>query len=170
MKITSAIMRRILVDTSSSVDVITWDCLKKLVYAGRDIVPMANPILGFGGQEIYPAGKIYLLVHFGDKTKFKSLKIDFLVVDLPTAYNVIIGRPTLHQVRAVVAPYFLQLQFEIDDGGIEELCGDQRTARECYLVSINPSSNRPESVEPQDCPPRRSGQRRGRPLWSQKLW
>ncbi|KAJ8450720.1 hypothetical protein Cgig2_021192 [Carnegiea gigantea] len=88
MKITSAIMRRIQVDTGSFVDIITWDCLKKFVVPGRDIVPMTNPILGFGGQEVYPSGMIRLPVCFGDKTGFKSLEVDFLVVDVPTAYNV----------------------------------------------------------------------------------
>ena len=96
---------------------------------------MANPILGFGGQEVHPSGTIRLPVRFGYKTKFKSLELNFLVVDVPTACNVIIGRPTLHRVRAVVAPYLLHLQFKTDDGGIEELRGDQRTAQECYPVS-----------------------------------
>ena len=44
---------------------------------------------------------------FGDKTKFKSRKVDFLVVDVPTTYNVILGRPTLHKVKVVIAPYLL---------------------------------------------------------------
>ncbi|KAJ8426258.1 hypothetical protein Cgig2_030552 [Carnegiea gigantea] len=46
----SAIVRRILIDTGSSMDIITWDYLKKLTYLGRDIVPLVHPILGFGGQ------------------------------------------------------------------------------------------------------------------------
>ncbi|KAJ8423410.1 hypothetical protein Cgig2_020947 [Carnegiea gigantea] len=62
---------------------------------------MATPILGFGGQEVNPMGMILLPVRFGDKSKFKSLEVDFLVVDVPTAYNLIIGRPTLHRVKAV---------------------------------------------------------------------
>ena len=49
MKIASTIMWRILIDTGSFVDIITWDCLKKLTYPGRDIVPLVHPILGFRG-------------------------------------------------------------------------------------------------------------------------
>ncbi|KAJ8441079.1 hypothetical protein Cgig2_020370 [Carnegiea gigantea] len=56
-----------------------------------------------GGQKVNPTGMIFLPVCFGDKSKFKSLEVDFLVVDVPTAYNAIIGRPTLHRVKAVVA-------------------------------------------------------------------
>ncbi|KAJ8451406.1 hypothetical protein Cgig2_017797 [Carnegiea gigantea] len=65
MKIASAIVRRILVDTGSSVDIITWDCLKKLAHPRCDIVPMANPILGFGLHEVHPSGTIRLPVHRG---------------------------------------------------------------------------------------------------------
>ncbi|KAJ8437036.1 hypothetical protein Cgig2_025883 [Carnegiea gigantea] len=46
---------------------------------------------------------ICLPVRFGDKSKFKSLEVNFLVVDALMVYNAIIGRPTLHRVKAVVA-------------------------------------------------------------------
>ena len=136
MKIASAVVRRILVDTGSSIYIITWECLKKLAHPGCDIIPMTNPILRFRGQEVHPLGIIRLPVRFGAKTRFKSLKVGFLVLNVPTTYNVIIGRPTLHRVRAVVAPHPIQLQFKTDDGGVGELRGDQQTARQCYLVSI----------------------------------
>ncbi|KAJ8420507.1 LOW QUALITY PROTEIN: hypothetical protein Cgig2_015271 [Carnegiea gigantea] len=48
-------------------------------------------------QEVNPTGMIRLPVRFGDKIKSKNLEVDFLVVDVPTAYNVILGRPTLHK-------------------------------------------------------------------------
>ena len=40
---------------------------------------------------------IHLQVRFGDKTKSKSLEVGFLVIDVPMAYNVILGRPTLYK-------------------------------------------------------------------------
>ena len=65
--------------------------MKKLVHPGRDIVPITNPILRFEGQEVHPWGTIRLSVRFCDKTRFKSLEVDLLVVDVPTAYNVIMA-------------------------------------------------------------------------------
>jgi len=50
----------------------------------------------------------------------------------------ILGHPTLHKAKAVIALYLLQLQFEADDKSVGEMHGDQRTARESYLVSITP--------------------------------
>jgi len=52
------------------------------------------------------------------KLKARNLEVDFLVVDVPTAYNVILGRLNLHRVKEVLAPYLLQLQFEVDDESI----------------------------------------------------
>ncbi|KAJ8425074.1 hypothetical protein Cgig2_027952 [Carnegiea gigantea] len=49
MKIASAIVQQILIDMGSLVDIITWDCIKKLVHPERDIVPLVHPILRFSG-------------------------------------------------------------------------------------------------------------------------
>ncbi|KAJ8445037.1 hypothetical protein Cgig2_022557 [Carnegiea gigantea] len=109
MKVVNSIVRQILIDTGSSIDIITWDCLKKLAYPGRDIVPLVHPILGFGGQEVNPIGMIPLLVRFGSKLRSKSLEVDFLVVDMPTANNVILERPTLHRGVGGLVPRVLTL-------------------------------------------------------------
>ncbi|KAJ8439986.1 hypothetical protein Cgig2_008369 [Carnegiea gigantea] len=87
-----------MINTGSSIDIITWDYLKKLMHPGCDIVPLVHPILGFSRQEVNPTSMIHLPVHFDDKLKAKNLEVDFLAVDVPTAYNVILGHPTLHNL------------------------------------------------------------------------
>ena len=91
---------------------------------------MVHPILGLGGQEVNPSGIIHLPLHFGDNVKARTLEVEFLVVDVPITYNVILGWPTLHEVKAAIAPYLLQLQFQADDGGVSKIKGHQRTTRE----------------------------------------
>ncbi|KAJ8432616.1 hypothetical protein Cgig2_032897 [Carnegiea gigantea] len=44
LKVASALVCRILIDTKNSVDIISWECLQKLKYPGRDITPLINPI------------------------------------------------------------------------------------------------------------------------------
>jgi len=51
-----------------------------------------------------------------------------LVVDVPTAYNAILGPPTLHKVKLIIASYLLQIQYKENDDSVEKLLGDQRTA------------------------------------------
>jgi hypothetical protein len=65
--------------------------------------------------------------------------VEFLVVDCPSAYNVIIGRPTLNKLRAVTSTYHLLVRFPTEHG-IGELKGDQATARECYFASLGPEA------------------------------
>ncbi|KAJ8422388.1 LOW QUALITY PROTEIN: hypothetical protein Cgig2_024806 [Carnegiea gigantea] len=67
------------------------------IIPGRDTVPLVHPILGFGRQEVNPTGMIRLPIHFGDKFKAKNLEVDFLVVDVRTTYNVILGHPAPHK-------------------------------------------------------------------------
>ncbi|KAJ8439298.1 hypothetical protein Cgig2_006434 [Carnegiea gigantea] len=62
--------------------------------------------------------------------------------DVPTAYNIILGRPTLHLLKA----------FEADDGSIGKLQADQCTARECYLFSIRLLVERLADIDPQGLP------------------
>ncbi|KAJ8427497.1 hypothetical protein Cgig2_028168 [Carnegiea gigantea] len=97
MKIASPIIHRILIDTGSSVDIITWDCLKKATHPGRDIIPLVHPILGFGGEEVNPTCMISLSLCFDDKLKARNLEVHFLIINVLTTYNVILGHPTLHK-------------------------------------------------------------------------
>ncbi|KAJ8428176.1 hypothetical protein Cgig2_015617 [Carnegiea gigantea] len=66
--------------------------------AGRDIVPLVHPILGFKGQEVNPIDMIRLPLRFGDELKARNLEVALLAVDVPTIYNFILGRPTLHKL------------------------------------------------------------------------
>ena len=102
-----------------------------------------------------PTGMIWLPLWFRDKIKARNLEIDFLVVDAPTACNIILGRPTLYKVKAVIASYLLQLQYKGDDGRVRKLQGDECIAQECYPVGIRPLvellfRDRPAKVSPSD--------------------
>ena len=57
------------------------------------------------------------------------------MVDVPSVYNVILGRPTLNQARAVVSTYNLVIKFPTPQG-TEVLKGNQATAKSCYVTSL----------------------------------
>jgi len=145
LKIATALVRRVLIDTESSVDIITLECFKKLHYSEEDLEVTNTPLVGFGGQPIYPRGVKKLTVRVGEKDNSRIVDVNFLVADVPMAYNVIIGHPTLSMLKAVVAPYLLLMQFELDDRGVGKLFGDQRMARECYYVSLKSLGRKEEA-------------------------
>jgi len=118
LKIAAAMVRQVLIDTGSSVDIITLKCFKKLQYTEKDLEAAGTPLVGFGGQPTYPVGMKKLAVQIGEKDNSGTVDVTFLMVDVLMAYNVIIGRPILSAVKAVIAPYLLLMQFEPDDGRV----------------------------------------------------
>jgi hypothetical protein len=97
--------------------------------------PMEAPLVGFTGDKVCPVGIITLPITVGTYPKTVSKTVDFLVVNCPSAYNAIIGRPTLNRLRAVTSTYHLLIKFPTEHG-IGEVRGDQIAARECYLASL----------------------------------
>ncbi|KAL5540936.1 hypothetical protein UlMin_044912 [Ulmus minor] len=65
--------------------------------------------------------------------------VNFVVVDCPSSYNAIIGRPTLNAIRAVTSTYHLLVKFPTV-GGIGVLKGDQQESRDIYEAANRPSN------------------------------
>ncbi|XP_048502817.1 uncharacterized protein LOC125498620 [Beta vulgaris subsp. vulgaris] len=147
MKIANLRVRRILIDTGSSTDIISADCLSRLKFDENELVPINHPIIGFGGGVIHPTGTVTLPVRVGDKEAGRTLFVKFLVVRDLTAYNIILRRHTLNHIKAVIVTHLMLMKFECDGGKIGSLYGDQQAARECYLTTLKPSSWKGEKSE-----------------------
>ncbi|XP_010693164.1 uncharacterized protein LOC104906147 [Beta vulgaris subsp. vulgaris] len=154
MKIANLRVGRVLIDSGSSVDIITMDCLRKLKYEEKDLIPIDQPLVGFGGQSVHPLGSVKLPTRLGEKKAGRNVIVDYLVVDTCLPYNVIIGRPTLNKVKAAISTYQLLLQFKGDDGKVAQLFGDQKSAREFYFNSLKCKTEGPtrkrKSPEPEE--------------------
>ena len=82
-----------------------------------------------------PLGAVTLSVVVGDYPQQITKDVIFLVVDCSSAYNAILGRPTLNSWKAVTLTYHLMIKFLIDYG-VGELRGNQVVARECYVAMM----------------------------------
>ncbi|KAL0366950.1 UNVERIFIED_CONTAM: hypothetical protein Sradi_3585100 [Sesamum radiatum] len=80
-----------------------------------------------------------LPISLGSYPKRVTKMVKFLVVDAPSAYNVILGRPSLNSFQAIASTYHLKLKFPTPNGIGEEV-GDRRQARECYANSLKKES------------------------------
>ena len=67
-------------------------------------------------------------------------QLDFLVVDCPSSYNVIIGRPTLNRWKLATSTYCLKVKFPLENG-VGEVKGDQVLARDCYKAVLVAKEN-----------------------------
>ncbi|XP_059454999.1 uncharacterized protein LOC132185214 [Corylus avellana] len=97
--------------------------------------PFLSPSIGFAGERVQPIGLITLPVTAGIAPRQSTIMVDFLVIDRPSAYNIIIGCPALNQLRTVTSTYHLKVKFPTTEG-VGEVKGDQIVARRCYNTSL----------------------------------
>ena len=84
---------------------------------------------------MFPLGAITLFVTAGDYPQQITREVTFLVVDCSSAYNAILGQPTLNSWKAMTSTYHLMIEFPTDYG-VGELRGNQVAARECYIAML----------------------------------
>ena len=109
--------------------------LEKMGLALQDLKACATTLYGFSGEGIACMGSIELSVTLGDYPVSATKMMEFVVVDLPSAYNVLLGRPALVRLGAVSSLRHLAIKFPTSSS-IRTLKGDQLARRECYSISI----------------------------------
>ena len=80
---------------------------------------------------MHPKGIVTLTVTVRTHPRQLTCQLDFSVVDYPSSYNVINGRPILNCWKIATSTYCLKVKFLIENG-VGEIKGDQILARECY--------------------------------------
>ena len=56
-------------------------------------------------------------------------------MDAPSAYNILLGRPSVNAIRAIPSAYHMVIKFPTTNR-VGKVQGDQRIARECYSASM----------------------------------
>ncbi|GAV73961.1 LOW QUALITY PROTEIN: hypothetical protein CFOL_v3_17444, partial [Cephalotus follicularis] len=93
-------MKRILIDNGSSADILYKHAFDQLRIPVDQLKPVKTPLIGFAGETIHPLGSIKLSVVAGTAPRQTQVEMTFLVVDTPSPYNAIIGRPVLNLLEA----------------------------------------------------------------------
>ncbi|XP_021732042.1 uncharacterized protein LOC110698832 [Chenopodium quinoa] len=122
---------RTLVDGGSGANVLFRGAFDQLKLEAKHLTPAPYPVSGFNGSSTYPDGRITLPVTIGLGRTTRSIMAEFLVVDAPSVYNVIMGRPLIHDVQGVVSTYHQTMVYVSDEGRSEKIKGSQREARRC---------------------------------------
>ncbi|KAL0444018.1 UNVERIFIED_CONTAM: hypothetical protein Slati_2124500 [Sesamum latifolium] len=98
--------------------------------------PRETTLMGFEGSTIQAIGEIPLPISVGEEACRKTHIVNFLMVDTPhPSYNVILGRPTLNALKAVVSTWCLKIKFQTE-WGIGDVWGNQLNARECRCHAV----------------------------------
>ena len=103
---------------------------------GREKLELVSTHLrGFSREKVLPLGLIQLVLTLGDPPCQATTTVRFLIVDAPSAYNVLLGRLSLNAIKAIPSAYHMVIKFPTTNG-VGMVRGDQRVARECYSASM----------------------------------
>ncbi|KAK3026872.1 hypothetical protein RJ639_041999 [Escallonia herrerae] len=127
-------VKRILVDNGSSAEVLFYEAFQRMNIPSDRLRKIDTPLYGFSNHPIVCEGIIALPVTVGALPNQAKLMLDLVVVRVPSAYNAILGRTTLNQLRAVVSTYHMKMKFPTENE-VWEVKGDQAVARQCYMAS-----------------------------------
>ena len=132
-------IHRVLVDKGSSADIIFASDFYKIGIGREKLEPVNACLCGFSGERVLPLESVQLALTLGDPPCQATTTVRFLIVEAPSTYNMLLGRPSLNAIRVVPSAYHMVIKFPTANG-VGMVRGNQRIARECYSTSMKQST------------------------------
>jgi hypothetical protein len=98
----------VFIDGGSSLNLMYADTLRKMNISLANLKPTDTRFHGITPEKpSYPLGKINLDVQFGTRENYRIERLEFEVVDFPSQYHALLGRPAYARFMAV--PHYTYL-------------------------------------------------------------
>lgn len=137
VELANFMVKKTLVDQGSSTDVLYYITIKNLGIPETEVKEFGNTLVGFAGEHVETRGYVKLLTKLGNGTASRTISVKFIIVDAPrAAYNLILVRPSLNELGAIVSTPHLTMKFHSISGEVISIRADQRVARQCYVDSL----------------------------------
>ncbi|GAU42011.1 hypothetical protein TSUD_236780 [Trifolium subterraneum] len=145
-------IKRAMVDTESSANVLFWEVFEKLGLPKEVMREHRGALLGFSGESVEIIGYVDLRTTFGEGENSKTIMVKYIIVDGQSSYNLILGRPALNGLGAIVSTSHLCIKYPLEGDEVGIIKADQSTARKCYEDSLrNRRAERRKIVNDQRC-------------------
>jgi len=124
------------VDQGSFVDILYWKMFKKMRITKEEMRSYNDLVVGFSSERVGTRGYIELYTNFTEGKVSKTIKIQYMVIDANTSYNILLGRSSINRLRAIVSTPHMAMKFLSTSGDILTMHVDQKLALECYIGSL----------------------------------
>jgi hypothetical protein len=122
---------RVFMDAGSGINLIYARMLKAMCISLENLKPTDCSFHGIvPGAANYPLGKIELDICFGNSSNYRREKLEFEVMDWPSQYHVILGRPAFAKFMAVSHYAYLTLKI-LGPKGTITVQGSFRVSNTC---------------------------------------
>lgn len=112
-------VKRVLIDQGSSSDVLLWETFERLGLDADQIKPFNGSLVSFSGEQVEVRGYVDLKTTIGEGRNAKTLRVRYMLVTARSSYNIILGRPSLNKLGAVVSTLHLTMRYPLE--GVESV-------------------------------------------------
>jgi len=81
-------------------------------------------------------GYIDLRTTFSDEEAARTIVIRYVVVNTPSTYNLLLGKPSLNRLGEVASTKHMKMKLLSLEGRVITIRSNQKDARKCYESSI----------------------------------
>ncbi|XP_070004527.1 uncharacterized protein [Nicotiana sylvestris] len=128
-------VKRVLIDPGSSVNIILLRVVDEM-QSNDKMIPKAQYLSGFDNSSVITKGEVMLAI-FAEGV-IKDTK--FQVIDVDMAYNIILGRPWIHDIDVVSSTLHQVIKFP-SQWGICQIREDQQASRSINSVGVTSMVN-----------------------------
>jgi len=111
IEIIDFVVMKTLIDQGNSIDILYWRTFQCLGFS-KDILKRKTT----NRERVYVRGYVDLKTRFVGRTNSKTTKSHDLVVDVNISYNVLLERPSLNALGAIMSTPHLAMKFLSEDG------------------------------------------------------
>ena len=110
-KIVNSLIHRVLIDSGSTVNILYWNAYQKIRLKRANLYPTTSPLYEFTRKSVIPEGTIKLAITLREAPRTVTTVINFLVVDCPSVFKGVLGRPLLRTLKAITSIHCLTMKF-----------------------------------------------------------